>query len=170
MKAAIIFGSAMLLALATMPASAQVDCETARCTFDQAVNSQCSCSGSSNHGRYVSCVAHITKALASCGLLPTNCKGKVTRCAARSTCGKSGFSTCTPTCIIVTPGTPGTCSNDPTVSCTTNADCGMCHTRRDGTCPTGTTAGTGSCCPTCTPPACSTSPAPAGCACSTNAD
>src|SRR5215470_7174057 len=134
MKTAILFASAMLLAVATTRASAQVDCETARCTFDQAVNSKCSCTGASNHGQYVSCVAHVVKDLTSCGLLPTNCKGKVTRCAARSTCGKSGFSTCTPTCIIVPPATAGTCSNDPTVSCTADADCGMCHTRREGTC------------------------------------
>ena len=85
MKATLLFASVMLLAVPATRAAAQVDCETARCTFDQAVNSKCSCTGSSNHGQYVSCVAHLTKSLSACGLLPTNCKGKVTRCAAKST-------------------------------------------------------------------------------------
>jgi len=169
MKAAVVFASVMLLATPAMRAAAQVDCETARCTFDQAVNSQCSCTGASNHGKYVSCVAHLVKDLTSCGLIPTNCKGKVTRCAARSTCGKTGFVTCTPTCTIVPPATTGTCANDPTVTCTSNSDCGTCHTRRTATCPSGTTAGSGSCCPTCAPPTC-TSPAVPGCPCTTGAD
>jgi hypothetical protein len=118
------------------------DCEAARCSVQSAVDT--CCANAKNHGQFVSCVAHAVKASG----IPTNCKGKVTRCAARSTCGKEGFSTCTPTCDTTT----GTCVNDPTVTCTTNSDCGRCHTRPSGTCPAGTTEGSGSCCPTCTTP------------------
>jgi hypothetical protein len=60
----------------------------------------CPCEG--NHGQYVRCVAHAVKDAVRSGELDVNCKGKVTRCAARSTCGhKSGFVTCT----LCEPGT-----------------------------------------------------------------
>jgi hypothetical protein len=177
MKAAVIFLSAILFAVPALRAGAQVDCETARCAFDQAVNAQCSCTGAGNHGRYVSCIAHVTKALNSCGLLPRNCKGKVTRCAARSTCGKTGFSTCMPNCDILAGSTAGTCSNDPTIACSTAGDCiekaSDCHIRHDGTCPDGTTPGSGSCCRTCAAPDCTPSASGTvgpGCACHSNAD
>jgi len=167
MRIATVFISVLLLAAPA--ARAQVDCSTARCTFDQAVNSKCSCGAASNHGKYVSCVAHLVNDLTRCGLLPTNCKGKVTRCAARSTCGKDGAQTCTPTCVTDPVTGALVCSDDPTQSCATDADCGKCHIRRNGDCPAGTTASTGSCCPTCAPPTC-TSPAVPGCPCTTNTD
>src|ERR1043166_6711119 len=75
----------------------------------------CSCDG--NHGRYVSCVARAVNDLVRNHGFPTNCKGAVTRCAARSTCGKKdGFVTCA-VC------SPGTCSSlgfcdDGTTACT----------------------------------------------------
>ena len=122
------------------------DCEAARCSVQSAVDT--CCANAKNHGQFVSCVAHAVKAAG----IPTNCKGKVVRCAARSTCGKEGFVTCTPTCVIPTGETTGTCANDPTVICTTNTDCGRCHTRLAGTCPPDTTEGSGSCCATCAPP------------------
>jgi hypothetical protein len=57
------------------------------------------------------------------GQVPVNCKGKVVRCAARSTCGKEGFVTCQ----IPVPGTcdtvAHTCLNDPTKACFTDAEC-----------------------------------------------
>ena len=57
--------------------------------------SQCGpCASSTSHGAYVSCVAGVAKARVDASQLPTSCKGKVTRCAAKSTCGKSGFVTC----------------------------------------------------------------------------
>ena len=172
MKSAILFASAILLSIPAVPAGAQVDCATARCVFDQAINAKCSCDGAANHGRYVSCVAHLVKELTSCGLLPTNCKGKVTRCAARSTCGKNGFVTCTrPTSTCDT--STGMCTDDTTVACTVDVDCGSrCSTKRTADlCPTGGVVGNGSCCPTCAVTSCSASPASEpGCPCSSNAD
>ncbi len=172
MKVGIVFASLVMLAVPAARAGAQVDCSTARCIFDQAVNDNCSCTGASNHGRYVSCVAHLTKNLADCGLIPTNCKGKVTRCAARSTCGKKGFVTCTvptSTCDTAT----GTCTDDSTVVCTTDIQCGSrCSTKHDAQlCPSDGVTSTGSCCPTC--PALQCSPSPAGqpgCPCTSNSD
>ena len=132
---------------AARSSAAPPDCEAARCSVQSAVDA--CCANAKNHGQFVSCVAHAVKASG----VPTNCKGKVVSCAARSTCGKEGFSTCTPTCVIPAGATSGTCANDPTVTCTTNSDCGRCHLRPAGTCPPNTTEGTGSCCPDCAPPA-----------------
>ena len=54
----------------------------------------CNCDAFPNHGQYVRCVADQVNTAVSNGL-PTNCKGAVKRCAARSTCGKkTGFVTC----------------------------------------------------------------------------
>ncbi len=145
MRLTLAFLTAAVFAMPLAPARAEVDCEAARCTAAQRI-SNCPCD-SENHGRYVSCVARAVRDLAHNDEIPRNCKGKIIRCAARSTCGKEGFSTCTPTCNIVPPATSGTCVNDPTVTCTSNSDCGRCHTRREGTCPPGTTESKGSCCP-----------------------
>src|SRR5262245_51582547 len=60
-----------------------------------AADTECGgCASASNHGRYVSCVAHAAKDLVDSGDLPKECKGEVTSCAARSTCGKPGAVTC----------------------------------------------------------------------------
>jgi len=171
MRAVLAFVSVLVLALPAVSRAQEIDCAASRCIFNQAISNNCSCGASSNHGRYVSCVAHTVKALSSCGLLPKKCKGKVTRCAARSTCGKEGFSTCTPTCVTDVSTGAMTCSDDPTETCTTDADCGKCHIRKDGTYPDGTTVGSGSCCPTCAALVCSPAPAAGpGCACTSDAD
>src|SRR6516225_10562579 len=54
-----------------------------------AVDAACPCDSFMNHGQYVSCA---TKA-AKTALHDTNpsCQGAVVKCAARSTCGKTGF-------------------------------------------------------------------------------
>lgn len=56
------------------------------------------CATATSHGRYVSCIAHQAKALASgdAPTLPKSCTGAVKKCAARSVCGKQakGFATC----------------------------------------------------------------------------
>jgi hypothetical protein len=83
------------------------------------------CTG--NHGQYVSCVAHGANDAVQNNQLDVNCKGKVTHCAARSTCGKKeGFVTCTicnpGTCTIPTGATAGTC-DDGTTPCTSSATC-----------------------------------------------
>ncbi len=145
-----------LLALAITPSwAARPDCEPARCAVQAAIADECPCDGQENHGRYVSCVAHVVKRLsAPGGPIPTNCKGKVTRCAARSTCGKPGFVTClTPadTCDLTT----GTCVEDPSLVCLTDLDCGAkCKIRSSAeSCELrGGTVGTASnCCANCAP-------------------
>src|SRR5207237_7737083 len=85
--------------LALVAALGVASIATARCTDSRVaqvraqINQQCTCTG--NHGRYVSCVAHAANAAGRNGDLDVNCKGAVTRCAARSTCGhKTGFVTC----------------------------------------------------------------------------
>ena len=115
------------------------------------IASMCVCDASTNHGRYVSCVAHAVKAAVANGL-PTNCKGTVTRCAARSTCGKKGFVTCcfaSPgTCTIT--GTTGLCQ-DGTTPCTVATQCPVvtrCRTKSSADLCTaaGGSPGSGSCC------------------------
>jgi hypothetical protein len=64
--------------------------------------SQCGpCAAATNHGVYVSCVAGVANDRANNNLLPKNCKGKVKKCAAKSTCGKPGFVTC---CVTTSKG------------------------------------------------------------------
>ena len=71
------------------------------CTDDAAVLAAreaaadaCDCETATNHGQYVKCVGEVVKARVANGQLPTQCKGAVVSCAARSTCGKPGFVTC----------------------------------------------------------------------------
>jgi hypothetical protein len=97
----------------------------------QRVQSQCDCEGAGNHGAYVKCAKDIAKERSSLSpddadYLPKSCKGAVTRCAAKSTCGKPGFVTCciekangTTKCKTTKSaqkctdkgGTPGTCTS-----------------------------------------------------------
>lgn len=109
----------------SVPAFAQepeLTCEDYRCQFQARLEAECPCTGQTNHGQYVSCVAHIVNDLTKEGL-PTNCKGKLKRCAARSICGKQdrGFATCTTntygTCVA------GFCDNDTAVACTVDTEC-----------------------------------------------
>ncbi len=120
--------AAIIFAFGARPAAATVDCEAARCNPDlQTAISSCGCPDAGNHGSYVSCVAHAAKRAASTGTIPTNCKGKVTRCAARSTCGKPGFVVCKipvyGTCDLTT----ATCSEGTSLladgSCAADTDC-----------------------------------------------
>jgi len=124
------------------------DCEAERCAAQNAIAQQCpSCSEASNHGRYVSCVAHVVKRTVSPG-----CRGKAIRCAARSTCGKPGFVTCerpTDTCDLST----GTCAGNPTQTCATDFDCGTrCSIKSSAdrcTAAGGQVGASSSCCPGC---------------------
>src|SRR5262245_50739178 len=148
MRPIIFVTTLIFLGGAAGPLSAQVDCEAARCAAQAEINRQCPCTAATNHGRYVSCVTHVVKTLAANpDLVPPNCKGKVTRCAARSTCGKSGFVRClfpTDTCDLAT----GTCTENPALACTTDLECGSrCSTKRSSdTCSAqgGTDGGAGS--------------------------
>lgn len=106
-------------------AGPSTDCEPYRCAFQTEVNQSCTCTqdGMSNHGQYVSCVAHAVKRIADRGDMPTSCKGKIKRCAARSVCGKPGFIVCN----IVQPGVcdlaAGSCVGDPERTCLTDTEC-----------------------------------------------
>ena len=123
----------LMTALTTSAVRAAVDCEAARCAVQAALDTECPCSAASNHGRHVSCVAHVVKRLSAAGMVPTECKGKITRCAARSVCGKEGFVTCqipvTGTCDLAS----GTCVENSALLCASDADCVIgtkCKTKR----------------------------------------
>jgi hypothetical protein len=126
--AAAVTASLVFIAAGHVRAQEELTCEDYRCQF-QARLDECSCEQgpsdegkSPNHGAYVSCVAHIVNDLVAEGL-PTKCKGKLKRCAARSVCGKqeSGFATCTTfeygTCV------EGVCDTDGVTTCTADTDC-----------------------------------------------
>ncbi len=139
-------------------AQAGVDCEPARCAVQAAIDAECPCTAASNHGRHVSCVAHVVKRLAADGTIPTNCKGKIKRCAARSICGKEGFVTCqipvTGTCDT----TAGACVENAALACLTDADCvigSKCRTKHSADlclASGGTVGGGSSCCADCVAP------------------
>lgn len=127
MRTLMLIAVLTLMVSATVARASRVDCEPARCAVQAAIAAECPCETASNHGRYVSCVAHVVRQLSADGTIPVNCRGKVTRCAARSTCGKPGFVTCqipTSTCAIPPAAPTGTCESDPAVVCTTDLDCG----------------------------------------------
>ena len=154
----IVFLLALAGALSTA-SLATAGCNDSRVAQVRAqINQQCTCTG--NHGRYVSCVAHAANAAVRNGDLDVNCKGAVTRCAARSTCGKkTGFVTC----AVCSPGTcsAGFCDDGTTACadsstcppvldrCSTKSQAPLCEAHQDGTF---TVAGSGSCCDaSCTP-------------------
>src|SRR5437867_12999985 len=99
---------------------AQVD--AARAAADQACNAAgTGCTTAASHGQYVSCVAHQANMLAESGSLPTQCKGAVKKCAARSTCGKPGFVTC---CRTRSSGTTKCSTKSSAPGCTDHAPAG----------------------------------------------
>jgi hypothetical protein len=156
MKLAHVVGVLVLLGGSPWAFADKVDCEPARCAVQATIAAECPCETSDNHGRYVSCVAQVVRRLAAQGTIPINCRGKITKCSARSTCGKPGFVTCripTDECVIETGQPTGTCLDDPTLTCVTDLDCGArCKVKssverceaRGGTVGTAT-----SCCPGC---------------------
>lgn len=135
--------------------TATPDCEAERCNpAVQTAIAGCSCASAVSHGSYVSCVTSVVKTLVQAGTLDRRCRGKVTRCAARSTCGRPAFETCTvgQTCVN------NVCANA-NQRCTTDSDCPAtptCKLVRMAPAPTpdicsaaGGTTGTGSCCASC---------------------
>jgi len=50
----------------------------------------CDCNSFSNHGQFVSCMAHATNDLRKAGCLDKAARTSIKRCNARSTCGKTG--------------------------------------------------------------------------------
>ena len=141
------------VALLASPAGARCNDPDADTVRDR-ILAACPCTG--NHGQYVSCVAHQVRDAVNSGELDVNCKGKVTRCAARSTCGhKSEFVTCT-RCV------PGTCTeslcDDGITTCTDSTQCPLvvdrCSTKSsEAHClALGGVVGSGSCCNAACPP------------------
>lgn len=127
--AAIVFVPALVLAQET----GEMSCEEARCLFQQEITDNCSCDDARNHGQYVKCVGQIIRSLSRAGNIPKRCKGKLVRCAARSTCGKEGFVTCNRveygTCDLTTL----TCIEPAGVPCAADTDCvvkSRCSTKR----------------------------------------
>jgi len=125
---ATVAGVCMLAGVAQAAPPAPCDpvaVEAAAATIDEA----CPCAGQTddagalvpwkNHGAYVRCVAHATKAAveASEGAVTRRCLKDSVRCAARSTCGKKeGFVNCT-----VTTETRSLCSFRPSADACTAA-------------------------------------------------
>jgi hypothetical protein len=145
-----------LAVLLAVPAGASAKGKPApmQCPQDPvaALAQRCPCDGQQNHGRYVSCVAHYRNALRKAGCLTADALRTLVRCAARSTCGKTGAVVC---CFA----SAGTCTaglcQDGVTPCTLSTDCTEMASRiaNDGaSCATagGTTAGSGSACTACT--------------------
>ena len=145
----IMFGFIVVTGLTLLGSAAHAGCSDPRvATVRAQIDSECPCTG--NHGQFVSCVAHHVRDAVRNHDLDTNCKGAVTHCAARSTCGKkSGFVTC----AICSPGTctSGVCDDGVTM-CTDNSMCpavvNHCSTKSsaDLCAAKGGVAGSGSCC------------------------
>ena len=162
MRTSVVLILTLAGSLAFLTSSAEAGCKDPDLdTVRDRILATCQCNG--NHGQYVSCIAHEVRSAVTSGELDVNCKGAVTRCAARSTCGqKAGFVTCT----ICNPGTctGGLCDDGVTV-CTDSTQCAAvvdrCSTKSDGgkcvvpaSAPAGSTAvvSQGSCCQaSCTP-------------------
>ena len=158
MKFPIMLAAALPLWAPGRSLAAATDCEPARCAVQSAIDSECTCATATNHGLYVSCVAHVVRRLTGDGTVPNTCVGKVVKCAARSSCGKAGFVAChvpIDVCNIPAGAAAGTCMGTPTLSCTTNLDCGSrCKVSKSADLCTerGGTVGAGaSCCGSCTP-------------------
>lgn len=153
--------SLALLALVTLQAparaqDAELTCEDARCLFQQEITGRCSCNDMKNHGQYVKCVGAVIRELTAANPEFKNCRGKLVRCAARSTCGKEGFvacnrvqlGTCDPTLLV--------CSEPIGQVCATNDDCvvrSRCSTKRSAESCTergGIVGDTPTCCSKCT--------------------
>lgn len=103
------------------------------------IDSQCPCASATKHHAYVRCAAGVVKDAVKLGTLPKDCAGPVKKCAARSTCGTSGFVTC----CRVTAGGQRRCAIKP--------DAAACKAPKGGTMCVGQQA---SCCDTCTQATC----------------
>ena len=100
-----------------------------------AVAANCDCTAAPNHGQYVKCVNDQVNTT----LVNKSCKGTITRCAARSTCGKPGFVTC---CRTTSKGT---------TKCSTKSSADHCKAPKGGSACVGVHA---SCCDACTASGC----------------
>jgi hypothetical protein len=127
----------MVLGLLALPGGAwgkKCNDDAAVAAARAAADAECGCATAENHGQYVSCVADVADDRVGDGLLPQECKGAVTSCAARSTCGKPDAVTC---CRIDRKGK---------VKCSIKRSAAKCKAPKDGSACVGTTA---SCCDAC---------------------
>jgi len=76
-----------------------------------------------NHGQYVKCVGRVIRGLTDAHLEFKNCRGKLVRRTARSTCRKEGFVTCNRVELGVCDPTALTCLEPALQACATNDDC-----------------------------------------------
>jgi hypothetical protein len=114
-------------------ASGRSHCDVDTCAVATALEDACPCEDATNHGQYVRCVAHATKALAADATIARRCRGRVVRLAARSVCGRPN----TVTCLVPTSSCAddGTCVNDPNTDCGVDTDCGtQCETTTPDDC------------------------------------
>jgi len=65
MRYGYLFGLAVgaVVALGGQAVRAQTDCGSARCAVQAAIDQECPCTTALNHGRHVSCVAHVVNRL-----------------------------------------------------------------------------------------------------------
>jgi hypothetical protein len=154
--AGVVLGLAIMGLPGMASAGGSSDCEAARCAVQAAIDQNCSCTSASNHGQYVRCVAHQVNSLVRSGVVPTDCKGKVTRCAAKSICGKAGFVTCEIPELGTCDPTTNTCVENPAIACV-NGTCILgetCHIKHDAALCTargGTVGSSPTCCAACAP-------------------
>jgi hypothetical protein len=80
---------------AALPAAGS-DCNAARCAAQPTIEALCPCDDTAFAGRpqYADCVARVVEQMAKTGEIPSNCRGKIRNCAARSACGRADAVTC----------------------------------------------------------------------------
>jgi len=113
-----------------------------RTTARRAIEDGCGCTDATNHGDYVRCVTHTATAQVKAKTLSKSSAHAIRRCAAQSTCGKSGFVTC---CRTKAKGR---------TKCSIKHDAAKCKAPKNGTARTGAHA---SCCDACGESGCSPS-------------
>ena len=97
------------------------DCDAARCAAQAEIDALCPCDSARNHGQYVRCVVAVARAL-----VPNQCRGRVTSCAARTGCGRKNPSpceldgTCCASCSTTTTSSTTTIPTTTTTSTTTS--------------------------------------------------
>ena len=90
--------AALTLGVVALPARSYANCASddpsgaLRAAARMDVVTNCNCAGAVNHGAYVKCSAGRLKN--NNPSLPKSCRGKVQKCAAKSTCGKPGTIIC----------------------------------------------------------------------------
>jgi hypothetical protein len=138
LAASLVLGAAPRAFSAACALSAS-DLQAKRATYDAAcaaMSPPAGCATASTHGQYVKCISAQEKADTT---LPTSCRGAVKKCAAKSTCGKSGFVTC---CRTKSTGA---------TKCSTKSSAAACKPPKGGTACVGNHP---SCCDACTATGC----------------